>query len=301
MLYAMTTAGEVHVFSNYGRGGTATLFISGEETGVPPPPEIAEARLAGLVSTGPRGPWSGSYDGPHPWYGDAVGFVIGHRLPDAEGASGLPVDHETFKLMQEGLSAREAVDRVMSANPRVDAGLIAVDADGAVAMHNSELVDERPDYGRARGEDPSSGAVVETIFNEIHPPQAVAQVVVNKALEVMTGSREPDFQITLRAGLVVEQGSENVVEVNEQFEAVRVTTTEAEYLIGEKEAVIPYILSRVMQDGRTIGYTINEPLTELEDGRIEELSTQNEVKLWVKVHPRVCEYETPQRTVCRAL
>ncbi|MGI9037466.1 MAG: DUF6963 family protein [Gemmatimonadota bacterium] len=203
------------------------------------------------------------------------------------------------RLMQQGLSAREAVDRVMSENPRVDAGLIAVGADGQVAMHNSRLVDERPDYGRAGGEDLASGAVVETIMNEIHPPQAVAQVVVNTALEIMSESRRPDFQITVRTGLVVELGAENMVEVNDQLEVTRVTTTEAGYLEGREWAVIPYISSRVVQDGRTIGYTINEPLTELEDGRIESLSTQNEVRLWVKEQTRVCEYETPHRTVCR--
>lgn len=299
--YAMTADGKINLVTNYGRGGTATLFIRGEETGVPPPPELAEAVVAGVVSTGPREPWLGDYDGPYPWFGDGVGFVIGHRIPDAEGVSGLPVDHAVFRLMQGGLSAREAVDRVMSENPRVDAGLIAVGADGEVAMRNSELVDERPDYGRARGEDLPSGAVVETILNEIHPPQAVAQLVVNTALEVMSESRKPDVQITVRAGLVVQHGVENLIEVDDRLEARRVVTTEAGHLEGTQWAVVPYIASRVVQNGRTIGYTVNEPLARLDNGRIESLSTQEQVQLWVKDLPRTCSFETPYRTICRGL
>lgn len=298
--YAMTADGKIHQVSNYGRGGTATLFILGEKTGVPPPPELAQATVAGVVSTGPREPWLDEYDGPHPWFGDGIGFVIGHRLPDAIGIDGLPVDHAVFRLMREGLSAREAVDQVMSRNPRVDAGLLAVAANGEVAMHNSKLVDARPDYGRARGEDIPSGAVVETILNEIHPPQAVAQLVVDKALEVMSDSRSPDIEITVRAGLEVQHGGENLVEVDDRLEAQRVVTTEATYLDGEQWAVVPYIGSRVVQGGRTIGYTVNEPLAQLESGRIMSLSTQEQMQLSVKKTPRTCSLVTPYRTVCRA-
>lgn len=299
VIYAILPDGTVRTFDNSGRGGTRTLFIRGEETGVPPPPAIAEATIAGVLSTGPRSGAPPEERGPHPAYGDGVGFVVGHRIPGAVGASGLPVDHETFKLMQEGLSARQAVDRVMSANPRLDVGLIAVDAAGNVAMRNSALVDERPDYGRARGEDPELGVVVETIFNEIHPPQAVAQLVVNVALEIMTGSQEPDFEITVPLELAAERGAENVVEVDDRMQAVRVTTTD-EIARGDPVAVVPYLLSRVVHDGETIGYTINE-VSVLYQGKIQPISAQDEIRIRVKAQPRVCDYETPHRTVCRAL
>jgi hypothetical protein len=203
--------------------------------------------------------------------------------------------------MQKGLSARAAVDRVMGANEDLDVGLIAVDRKGLVAMHNSALVDKRYDYGRARGEDPASGAVVETIFNEIHPPQAVAQLVVNVALEIMSDARKPDFQITVKAGTKVGLANENVVEVDGNMLATRITTTVPAHLTGEKVAVIPYILTKVVQQGKTIGYTINEPLSVLQDGVIKTVSTQKEMKIWVKKHPRVCKYATPSRTVCEAL
>ena len=38
------------------RSGTTTLFTEGEQAGIPPPPVIASATLAGLTSSGPDHP-----------------------------------------------------------------------------------------------------------------------------------------------------------------------------------------------------------------------------------------------------
>jgi hypothetical protein len=295
----MTSDGKVHTFRNYGRGGTATLFISGEDTGVPPPPEIAEASLAGVISTGPREPGLlTDREVRFPTAGDGIGFVVGHRLPSIVGKNGLPVNHEVFTLMGDGLDARAAVDRVMDANMELDVGLIAVDADGNVAMKNSALVDRRYDYGRARGEDRVTGATVETIMNEIHPADAVAQLVVDIALQVMSQSRVPDFQILVKAGTRVDLAGERTVEVDDNLVATRITTPVPEHLQGRQVAVIPYILSKVVQNGQVLGHTVNEPLTVLVDGVIENVSTQEEMKVWVKRTPRICRFEAPRYKVC---
>jgi hypothetical protein len=299
-LVAMTADGKIHRFSNLGRGGSTTLFISGEETGVDPPPEIAAARFAGIISTGPRDPPSMPREAAaqYPSSGDGVGFVVGHRLPSVVGKNGLPVNHEVFQLMKGGLGAREAVDRVMSQNEDLDVGLIAVDAKGNVAMHNSKLVDLRYDYGHARGEDRPSGAVVETILNEIHPAASVAQVVVDIALQTMGGFRQTDHQITVKAGMRVEVGEENRVEIDRDLVAGRIITQLPRRLQGRQTAVIPYIMSKVVQDGKVIGYTINEPLTVLQDDVIATVSTQQEMKVWVKRSPRICRFAAPHLTVC---
>lgn len=298
-MYVITDDGEIRTFHNYGRGGTATLFVRGEETGVDPPPDVASARIAGIVSTGPRQPSLEPYDGPHPYYQDHVGFVIGHRIPDDRGRSGLPVDHEVLLLMKEGMTPREAVDRVMKSNPRVDAGLIAVNVEGNLAMHNSRLVDERPDYGRARGVDKPTGAVIETILNEIHPPQAVAQLVVNIGLDTMTRSQEAEKEIVVKSGLKLVRGRENSVEVNDDLEAVLITTTEERYLTGRHWAAIPYILSRVVKNGETLGFTEMELLGRLENGVIKSLSFQESAGVRFRQAPRICDFETPHSTICR--
>jgi hypothetical protein len=64
---------------------------------------------------------------------------------------------------------------------------------------------------------------------------------------------------------------------------------------------VPYLLSRVVQDGVTIGYTIDE-VSFFYQGEIQPITEPaGEIRIRVKQDPRVCAYETPHLTVCRAL
>lgn len=297
----MLEDGTICSYQNNGRGGTATLFIEGERTGVPPPPGIAAARIAAIVSTGPRAPADVGQEPCEQEYStgrNGVGLVVGHRIPDSRGQDGQPVDAQVMQLMNQGVSPAEALDRVLGANPDVDAGLIAVSADGILAVRNAERVERRPDYAHARGEDRTTGALVQTILNEIHPPQAVAQLVVNAALEVMGSFQEPDLQILVQSSLSVEYGHDNLVEVDNELVATRIVTDIAGHVEGEVWAALPYISSPVLQDGRVIGYTINEPLAEVRDGVIQSLSYQPEMMVSVRREPRYCRFASPQLTIC---
>lgn len=297
----MLSDGTICSYQNFGRGGTSTLFVEGEETGVLPPSRIASAPVAAIVSTGPRRPYDLGVDPCDQEFEtgrDGVGIVVGHRIPDAVGRDGEPVNAHVMRLMAEGLSPSEAIDRVMGANPSVDAGLIAVSDDGAIAMGNSALVNTRSDYAHARGEDRRAGAVVQTIMNEIHPPQAVAQLVVNVALETMTRSQQPDLTIVIPSGVRVEPGRSNRVEVDADLVATKILVDREEHVMGQRWAVVPYLHSPVFQNGDLIGYTINEPLTELLDGVIKSLSYQDSATISVRREPRTCRYATPYLTVC---
>jgi len=83
------------------RGGSMTLFTEGETTGVEPPPLVATARFAGLISSGP--------DRPEPLaqYLTADpkgGLVTGHRIPPTTGVSGEAMNCEALGLMVSGKS-----------------------------------------------------------------------------------------------------------------------------------------------------------------------------------------------------
>jgi len=290
--YAMTPDGKIHFLGNFGRGGTRTLFIEGETTGTPPPAELAAARLAGVISSGPRNPMTDDpTTGRFPNAGDGVGFVVGHRIPMAPGRAGLPVNHQAFALLAQGTAPADIVRRIFEENPEVDAGLIVVATSGEVAGGNSRLVQSRSDLGYARGEDATTGAVVETMFNEIHPRLSVEQAVVDAALETMVGFRKADFEIEVRAGLEVERGDEELVEIDAANVVTRIATAHAGWLVGHQYAVVPYLQSRVVRGGATVGYTINEPLAELRDGRLVTVSTQQTMKLLVQREPRTCTRE----------
>lgn len=297
----MLDDGTICSFQNNGRGGTTTLFVEGEETGVPPPPEIAAARIAAVISTGPRNPVDLGEQPCNQEYStgkNGVGMVVGHRIPDSRGHDGHPVNARVMQLMDQGTSPAEALSLVLEANPNVDAGLIAVSADGTMAMQNTERVEQRTDYAHSRGEDRVTGAKIQTILNEIHPPQAVAQLVVNTALEVMGSHQEPDLQILVQSGLKVEYGPFNLVEVDDELVVTRIVTDVENHLEGEVWAALPYISSAVMQNGQLIGYTINEPLARVQDGTIESLSYQPGMMVSVKREPRSCHFASPHLTIC---
>lgn len=86
------------------------------------------------------------------------------------------MNHLALELMEHGLSAVEAVESVMKDNPEQDAGLIAVDMKGNVGVMNSQRVERRTDVAKIFKEDKTTGAKVAVLLNEIHPPQAVAEV-----------------------------------------------------------------------------------------------------------------------------
>ena len=58
------------------RGGTSTLFIEGEITGTDPPPEVAAATRAAVISSGPDRPAPESFLCADP----LAGLVTGHRI-----------------------------------------------------------------------------------------------------------------------------------------------------------------------------------------------------------------------------
>ena len=165
-----------------------TLFTEGETTGVEPPPLVATARFAGLISSGP--------DRPEPLaqYLTADpkgGLVTGHRIPPTTGVSGEAMNCEALGLMVSGKSAIEAVDRVIDANLEADCGLIAIDIRGGVHLRNTKRAGGRPDLGLALKQDEESGATVGVLHNAITPHPVLAELVAAIALGTMIGAREP--------------------------------------------------------------------------------------------------------------
>ena len=143
---AITTEGEV-LRAETQRGGTRTLFVDAEITGLPPPPRVAEAPFAGVMSSGPDRPAPLCQFTPAD---GAVGLVTGHRLPNTPGCSGVRLNEEVLALMREGLSPQGAVERVLADNPGSDAGMIALDRQGRLFAANSAFVADRADLGSAR-------------------------------------------------------------------------------------------------------------------------------------------------------
>lgn len=258
------------------RGGSTTLLIEGERTGVEPQGAIAEAPIAALISSGP--------DRPAPLAGflcgaAGAGLVSGHRLPNALSKNGRPLNEEALAALREGLSARDAVDRVLDANPEADAGLIAVDLSGGLYARSTARVARRPDLGQARRESGGSRAAVEVLHNSILPGPSVAALAAEVALQTMVPSRRPDGWVTVEAGTPVEAGAEAAVLVDDDMVVRKVVTTDRTLLCGRCHGAAIYLGTVIRQGDRIVGRTSLEPNVVVEDGRIRSMSGQTRLRL----------------------
>lgn len=258
------------------RGGTTTLFVDGDTTGVMPPPAVAEARSAGLMSSGPDRP------APLAQYVPAeagVGLVTGHRLPNAAGVSGQPVNQEILIGLRAGLDARTAVDAVLDANPEADAGVIAIDAEGRLYARNSERVARRPDLGHARREIPEAGAVVEVLHNAIFPVAPLAALAAEIAISVMVPRDRIDGWVVAACGVPVVAGGANRVFIDDTGAIQRVETTDHRITRGRHNCAAIYIGAEVVHGDRTLGHTMFEPNVVVEDGRIVSLNGRDSLRI----------------------
>jgi hypothetical protein len=270
---ALTGRGELLRFETQ-RGGTATLFIDGEKTGVVPPKIVADAVMAALMSSGP--------DRPEPLSqfvaaASGAGIVTGHRLPNAPGVSGIPVNEAALSLMRSGKSARQAVKSVLAENPKADAGLIAIDAGGAIFSANSERVQDRPDLGHARAA--TGGSVVEVLHNAIHPIGSIAQLAADIALEAMIPTTKSDGWVNVTIETPLSFGPEDCVIIGENGNALEIITTDERILKGRWNCAAIYLGSMVKRDGRVLGQTVFEPNVVVADGRILSMSGQESLRL----------------------
>ena len=258
------------------RGGTRTLFVDGETTGVMPRDEISNAMLAGVMSSGPDRPEPLSQFVPAV---EGVGLVTGHRLPNAAARSGIPLNIEVMQGLRSGLTPMEAVDRALDCNAQADAGVIAANLLGEVYARNTLRVSRRPDLGHARRQDDASGAIVEVLHNAIFPVESLSALAAEIAMDVMVPRHQRAGVIIVEAGMPLHPGRSNRVFVDPEGRALRVETTDGSILAGTHNCAAVYLESEVLRDGDILGYTLVEPNVVVEGGRIVSLSGQRTCRL----------------------
>lgn len=266
------------------RGGTSTLFTDGERTGVPPPPAIADAPIAGLMSSGPDRPAPLSQFTPA---AANTGIVTGHRLPNmpgpnGSGSNGMPLNQAVLARMQSGEPAGRAAGTILEANPEADAGIIALGIDGDSFVGNTAHVARRGDLGQAVLDEPAIGATIAILHNAIHPHRALADLAAATALDVMAPLDRLDFRIRIGAGTPLELGSENAVHVDRDGNAQRISVTQESWLGPSRDGAVIDFAATVRQGGHLIGHTIAEPYCVVEHGRLISLSGSDHAMIGVR-------------------
>ena len=262
------------------RGGTATLFVAGETTGTPPPTDIAGARFAALMSSGPDRPEPLAQFTP----GDAVtGLVTGHRLPNVPGeGSDVPLNIEVLGRLRAGAVPAAAIEATLAAWPTADAGLIALDLDGRLHAANSAFVESRGDLGFAFLEDAARGHRVAVLHNAIHPKDGLAALAAGTAMDCMAPLDRSDLFLTLEAGTPVSLGATAALHVDGAWAVREITVTRRAWLTGRRDGALVNIATPVLAAGRLIGHTTTDPYCILEAGRLVSISGQDRVQIGVR-------------------
>lgn len=235
------------------RGGAqAMLALSGFD-------RTARAEHAVLMSSGPDRPEPLSQFTP----GDpAVGLVTGHRLPNMPGPNGVAPNVAALRAMAGDASPDTAIETALSAYPDLDAGLIAMNLAGEIALLNSASVAGRDDIGSALyvGKTLAAGVLHNTIF----PHHALADLAVSAIRDhVFPGDTAPASSSAI--GLPVHPGPARAVLVGPDgiigFEAPG-----PEWQQPEWEGCPVRRGDLAKTDGTVIGRVISEAYCILRDG-----------------------------------
>jgi hypothetical protein len=262
------------------RGGTRTLFTTGEKTGVEPPEDLLEAPLAVLMSSGPDRPAPLSQFTP----GQAkVGLVTGHRLPNVPGIDGTPLNENVLRRLAEGQPPDAAIAAELERNPDSDAGLIALDCAGRLSLGNTALVAARGDLGHALVEDPEIGIKVAVLHNAIFPHRALAELAVSAALDSVSPDDRVDFEVELLAGTRLELGAENCLHIESDGGVSHITVTQKSWLADRRDGAALNYAASVRRNGELIGRIVFEHYCVAEKGRLVSMSGRKRVSVGARV------------------
>ncbi len=273
-LAALTADGSV-ARATAQRGGIAALWADSEAA---IPEAIASATTAGLMSSGPDRPEPLSQFTPAE---AGVGLVTGHRMPNTIGVNGVNLNDEVLALMRGGMAPAEAVEQVVRANPDVDAGIIALAADGRIHAANTALVAKRGDTGRALIDARESGAVVAVLHNAIHPHRPLASLAAEVAMDVMQPDDRPDGWITLHEGVRLAAGAVNAVEIDADGAVEAIVVADARFLSGCWSLGIGYETG-VIRRAEQIAVMLYEPYMVVNDGVLRTIDGQTEFRIPVR-------------------
>jgi hypothetical protein len=209
----------------------------------------------------------------------SVGLVTGHRFPNMPGRSGTPLNLDVLARMTQGQAPDAAVGEVVAENPEADAGLIAIGVDGRLGSQNTTYLNHFPGCGAARMGSRRNGIVV-VRHNGIRPSRGLAWIVAAAALSVIQEKSLPDRWIALRAGVLVQPGRHNLIQVDDYD---RVTHMEVSSNFGD--GIWHFgtgACTRVFHRGRCIGHAQYEPFLVARDRILVSIDGQEEGKVPVR-------------------
>ncbi|WP_068117340.1 DUF6963 family protein [Tropicimonas marinistellae] len=271
-LSALTPDGQVRNLDTQ-RGGAKALLASTERAA------LTSARHAVLMSSGPDRPEPLSQFTPAD---PAAGLMTGHRLPNMPGPDGKPPNLVALEAMADGASPEAAINTALSPFPNLDAGLIAMNRSGKIAIGNSVSVDARADIGSALVSDASTGLSIGVLHNSIFPHRTLAQLAVSAIIDCVMPADISDHCSSV-AGLEVRNGAMlRALVIDPRFNRpIAFQASDAIWRRHEWEGCPVRRGDPVLADGRVVGRIVQEAYCILRDGIV--VGTRGgETVSWVK-------------------
>jgi hypothetical protein len=174
-----------------------------------------------------------------------------------------------------------AVERVVTSNPEVDAGIIALDFDGRLHAANTRLVEKRSDTGSALSGSLEKGAVAAVLHNAIRPHRPIAALAAEIAMDVMQPDDRPDGWITFREGIRLIRGPVNAVDVNTDGIVEAIIVENPKFLDGPWSLGIGYE-TKVIRRAQVIASMLYEPYMVVCDGILRKIDGQAELSVPIR-------------------
>ncbi len=239
------------------RGGSAGLFGGGEV-----PARIAEAPRVALMSSGPDRPEPLAQFTPAD---PAAGLVTGHRLPNMARPGRPAPNLEALARLAAGEGVEAAVAGPLDADPEADAGLIALDLAGRLALANSAAVARRDDAGQALVGDLATGLRIAVLHNSIFPHRCIAELAVAAALDAADPGDRAEAEASL-LGVPLRLGPTRRLELGPDGRPLAVVVPEGHWLCPAWEGSAVRRGDPVFQGVRRVGRVTREVYCILRDG-----------------------------------
>ncbi len=234
------------------RGGIGALAL---------PDAWMTAQTAAVISSGP--------DRPEPLTqflagAAGVGLVTGHRIPNSLGDDGVALNQAVLELIASGEAPQSAVDQVLAANAELDAGLIAIGADGRLGWGDSARVRRRGDRGSFQRDDGTCRLAL--AHNSIFSSQPLAEALGEFAWAALHGVEGRLRALRLNAAVPVRLGSRDAVHIDSQGRVELIDSANPELSQARRRGTAIYLGSQVLYHGRPIGRVETELVAELAEG-----------------------------------
>lgn len=237
-------------------GGIGTLDI---------PASWHDAGIAACISSGPNRPEPLIQFLPG---ANGCGLVTGHRLPHAPNTSDVPINDAVLARLNADEAPQAAIDTEFAQSPEIDAGLIAITADGALGWANSARVQRRSDLGQAHRSDADRGFALlhNSIFVADGPCQSLADALSGIAWQALTGDPARHSFLRLARPVTFRRAQTDRIVVDGAGDIIGLETANPALLTAERVGTAGYLSAEVWQGERRIGIAATELFARMAGG-----------------------------------